>query len=433
MPVYGVEAYIGECIESLKGQTFADLEFIFVDDCTPDASMDAVEAWATRDGRVRILHNEENLGPGPSRNAGIAAARGEYLSFVDPDDYVAPDFYELLWSKAEAEGFPDIVKGTLYVIREGAASNSERRDHNDRIRARMSEGAPLWFAFHVGHQTAAYRRSFIVENGVLYGTSYRSEDATFLLRACTITSSFAIEDAARYYIKARGGSMTRRCGTDMLDNHYQSMVEKIDVLLLRALEPAYLEEYSAALIFRCSEFGIRVLRETGDERAVREFFADAGSLVRRLFYAGFISLNRPAIRAACEYDIFLCHQPGIPSGGYQHAGDWPYVIREWLRFCDKCGRERPGVRRATVRAIENALESLSLSNELEGSAAERLEALNSIRSDLEQSTSRRMLLRDSPKVLIIDMAKAILVLQTKKYRGNLRRRKLRQDDVLPTY
>ena len=92
LPVYNVAPYLGRCIESLQAQTLADLEFIFVDDCSTDGSMESVEAWAEKDSRVRILRNEKNIGPGPSRNRGIEEARGEHLSFVDPDDYIAPDF-----------------------------------------------------------------------------------------------------------------------------------------------------------------------------------------------------------------------------------------------------------------------------------------------------------------------------------------------------
>lgn len=75
LPVYNVEQYIGRCIESLKAQTLAGLEFIFVDDCSTDGSMEKVEAWAAEDERVRILRNGENLGAGPSANRGIEWAR----------------------------------------------------------------------------------------------------------------------------------------------------------------------------------------------------------------------------------------------------------------------------------------------------------------------------------------------------------------------
>lgn len=100
LPVYNVEKFIGRCIESLKVQTLNDLEFIFVDDCGKDSSMKHVEEFAASDSRVRIIRNDKNMGAGASRNAGIEAAQGRYLSFIDPDDYISSDFFVRLYSKA---------------------------------------------------------------------------------------------------------------------------------------------------------------------------------------------------------------------------------------------------------------------------------------------------------------------------------------------
>ena len=80
LPVYNVEPWIGDCIESLKKQKLLGLEFIFVDDCGTDNSMRAVEAWAAEDARVHIIRNPQNLGAGPSRNAGIETVRGILLN-----------------------------------------------------------------------------------------------------------------------------------------------------------------------------------------------------------------------------------------------------------------------------------------------------------------------------------------------------------------
>ena len=144
LPVYNVEPYIDRCIESLQAQTMDELEFIFVDDCSTDGSMEAIERWATTDDRVRILRNEQNLGSGPSRNRGIEAACGYYLSFVDPDDYVALDFYELLWRAAEANSFPSIVKGSRVFAQEGETGHFESAasNLNDIIRNGLRTSMP---------------------------------------------------------------------------------------------------------------------------------------------------------------------------------------------------------------------------------------------------------------------------------------------------
>ena len=96
IPVWNPGPGIRRCVESLRGQTLEDIEMIFVDDCGTDNAMDVVHAAAKEDPRIRIIENPENLGPGISRNKGIKEARGEYLSFVDADDYVNTVFLERL-------------------------------------------------------------------------------------------------------------------------------------------------------------------------------------------------------------------------------------------------------------------------------------------------------------------------------------------------
>ena len=98
IPVYNVERYIGKCLQTLQSQTLEEFEFIFIDDCSSDTSMSEIERAAQEDPRIHIIRNRTNIGPGPSRNLGIAAAQGEFLSFIDPDDDVSPDYFEKLYN-----------------------------------------------------------------------------------------------------------------------------------------------------------------------------------------------------------------------------------------------------------------------------------------------------------------------------------------------
>jgi len=99
VPVYKVEAYLARCVESLLIQTYRNLEILLVDDGSSDNCPAICDEYAKRDARVRVFH-QANAGLSGARNTGIDAARGEYLAFVDSDDYVAKDFirtlYELL-------------------------------------------------------------------------------------------------------------------------------------------------------------------------------------------------------------------------------------------------------------------------------------------------------------------------------------------------
>ena len=100
VPVYRVEKYLPACIDSILNQTFTDFELILVDDGSPDRCPEICDEVARRDARVRVIH-QANAGLSAARNAGIEIAHGEWLGFVDSDDYIAPQFYEKLYQTAQ--------------------------------------------------------------------------------------------------------------------------------------------------------------------------------------------------------------------------------------------------------------------------------------------------------------------------------------------
>ena len=103
VPIYKVEEYLRRCVDSLLQQTYKDFELILVDDGSPDGCGAICDAYASQDPRVRAVH-KENGGLSDARNAGLHAARGGVIAFVDSDDWVAPDFLEALYDALESEG-----------------------------------------------------------------------------------------------------------------------------------------------------------------------------------------------------------------------------------------------------------------------------------------------------------------------------------------
>ena len=97
IPVYGVEQYLPKCVDSVLGQTYRDLEVILVDDGSPDDCPALCDAYKKKDPRVRVIH-KPNGGLSDARNAGLDAARGDIIGFVDSDDWIAPDMYESLYA-----------------------------------------------------------------------------------------------------------------------------------------------------------------------------------------------------------------------------------------------------------------------------------------------------------------------------------------------
>lgn len=98
VPVYKVEPYIRKCVDSILGQTFSDIQVILVDDGSPDQCGKICDEYAKQDNRVEVIH-KENGGLSDARNAGIPYAKGEYIIFLDSDDYIENDMFEYMYTR----------------------------------------------------------------------------------------------------------------------------------------------------------------------------------------------------------------------------------------------------------------------------------------------------------------------------------------------
>lgn len=118
IPIYNVEKYLNRCIESVVGQTYKNLEIILVDDESPDNCPQICESWKDRDNRIKVVH-KKNAGLGYARNTGIDCATGEYICFVDSDDYIATDMVEKTYKCAEQYNADIVLYGYNVVDSNG--------------------------------------------------------------------------------------------------------------------------------------------------------------------------------------------------------------------------------------------------------------------------------------------------------------------------
>ncbi len=147
VPVYACEAYLNACIDSLRAQTLEELELIFVCDASPDGSLGILQAAQREDERVRVIAFEENRGVSAARNAGLAAATGEFIGFCDGDDWVEPTMYEKLYVLAK-EKDADAAFCRVYKDREGDGTLKR-------------ENVPLGFATGTRFDGAAIRKTLV--------------------------------------------------------------------------------------------------------------------------------------------------------------------------------------------------------------------------------------------------------------------------------
>ena len=114
VPVYNAEKYLERCINSLKNQTLKEIEIILVDDFSSDSSLDICQSASAEDARIKVIH-KENEGAGMARNAALKIATGEYIGFVDSDDFVEINMFETLYDKAKKYNSDLVMSGVLFV------------------------------------------------------------------------------------------------------------------------------------------------------------------------------------------------------------------------------------------------------------------------------------------------------------------------------
>ena len=127
VPIYKVEAYLSRCIDSIINQTYKNLEIILVDDGSPDNCPKLCDDYAKKDDRIRVIH-KQNGGLSDARNAGMKVANGDYISFIDSDDYVSSDFIETLYEIMISEN-SDIVECSVVKFYE----DNNFADYNDDL------------------------------------------------------------------------------------------------------------------------------------------------------------------------------------------------------------------------------------------------------------------------------------------------------------
>lgn len=210
VPVYGVENYIERCVHSLFSQTFVPIEFIFVDDCSIDNSIQKLNSIITlypnRQDSIRIIKSEKNRGVGASRQTAIDAATGDYILFVDSDDYIETKMVELLYNKA-IDTSADMVFCQFYSeYKNGEFKVNSPIFSNDKIEL-INDCFNSFSAFW----NKLIRREIIVKNEMklLESVNY-GEDLAFVPKIIYLSDKFAfVQKPLYHYIQYNVNAYTK--------------------------------------------------------------------------------------------------------------------------------------------------------------------------------------------------------------------------------
>ena len=216
VPVYNVEKFLPRCLDSIINQTLKDIEIICINDGSPDNCLSILEDYAKKDSRIRII-NQENSGPSVSRNKGILMAQGEYIGFVDSDDWLDPDFYEKLYAAAK-ESDADIAACGIKVYRKYSRVNymlKYTKEHcvNDLERklylCDVPETCNVW--------NKIYRTTFIKNNNIEFEVGINfGEDVSFTVEALYYSGNLVIVPATLYNYERRNVNSIVKTKSDKL-------------------------------------------------------------------------------------------------------------------------------------------------------------------------------------------------------------------------
>lgn len=189
IPVYNVEAYLPQCLDSVLTQGYPAMSLTLVDDGSTDASGRICDEYAQKDARVRVLH-QENQGPSDARNAGLALASGEYVYFLDSDDYIVPGAIETLVRSAEASG-ADFLFFDGIGFSDGVEAPESARQKYTRKKSYGQDNGPAMMAalrynmeYSCVPQLLFIRRALLADNHLSFfrgGIVHQDELFTFLL------------------------------------------------------------------------------------------------------------------------------------------------------------------------------------------------------------------------------------------------------------
>ena len=230
VPVYNVEDYLEECLDSLVNQTMQDYEIILINDGSTDGSGEICEAYSKKYNQIVYL-TQQNRGLSAVRNRGVSCARGEYVLFVDSDDYIVPQTCETMYQAACNTG-ADIVAGDLL-----GEKQQVEQDPSFRYLPCENKKTPMLEFMQQSFQYRVYdavtwlrmiRRSFLLNHGISFqeGCMYEDMEHTMQMLTCSDATIVKIRFPFYYYRTERRGSIT---STDTVKKgrHYLRSVQKM--------------------------------------------------------------------------------------------------------------------------------------------------------------------------------------------------------------
>ena len=264
VPVYGVEKYIDKCLNSLVKQSLKEIEVIVVNDGTKDNSQKIVDKYVKKYPDKIKSYIKENGGQGSARNYGLKKATGEYIGYVDSDDFVEKDMYKKLYNKAKENNYDIVVCGNYNVSEDYQNKNIDAfiNNYNTDLENIFFGKMAVW--------NKIYKRDILIKNKLEFKEKVWYEDLAFTLKAIMNSNTFAFIDEPLYDCLIREGST-------MNNSNVQRNLEILDAFndILSYIKHNKKEEYFSKIEFLAIDHIyisdiVRVLKADADKNIKKE-------------------------------------------------------------------------------------------------------------------------------------------------------------------
>lgn len=323
VPIYNVERYLNECVDSILSQTLKDIEVILVDDGSPDNCGKIVDEYAEKDKRIVAIH-QKNSGYSAAVNRGIERASGEYVGIIESDDYIEPDMYELLYENAKKNN-TDVTKGLFYFYNPTLEPSEQNKVYENpcgidlRLAPDKAFHVTEWphiIGFHSSIWSSIYRADFVKKIKIpeTAGASY--QDFPFMIEVMCKAKRISVvkKPFVHWRNEPKQGNSTSARGEKLL-----LMGKNTETGLKIIKKSGYYEQlkepFYAHALWTNIGFFYRIKRQYKDTyyNHLRRIFADLAE-DKSFKYEFFRPEDKAAVRAIIKcknwYAFYLCHIAG---------------------------------------------------------------------------------------------------------------------------
>ncbi|KAF2081154.1 glycosyltransferase family 2 protein [Flavobacterium sharifuzzamanii] len=235
IPVYNAQNYLKKCLDSVLNQTLKDIEVICIDDCSSDGSYNILKDYSSKDSRLKYYRNDKNIGQGLTRNRGLDLVQGEFVAFVDCDDWIEPEMYEVLYSKNDIQKF-DLVCCNLVSNFPNGFSGIPQMPSRDLITKDflINEALSPSIEFFSPNSPCdkIYRKETIDKFNLRFESErkFLYEDKLFNLMFLSSNPSFYFEPKVFYHYMIRYGSTMTSYKENLVEKYFYMEERIVEVL-----------------------------------------------------------------------------------------------------------------------------------------------------------------------------------------------------------